>query len=66
MLLAVDTSTQWIGLALYDGADVLGEVVWQSRSHHTVELAPAIADLLQRCGVRASTGNRSRGSSSGR
>ena len=53
MLLAVDTSTQWIGLALYDGADVLGEVVWQSRSHHTVELAPAIADLLQRCGVRA-------------
>lgn len=53
MLLAVDTSTQWIGLALYDGADVLGEVVWQSRSHHTTELAPAIADLLQRCGVRA-------------
>lgn len=53
MLLAVDTSTQWVGLALYDGAQVLGEVVWQSRSHHTIELAPAIADLLQRCGVRA-------------
>ncbi len=52
MLLAVDTSTQWVGLALYDGAQVVGEVVWQSRSHHTVELAPGIADLLQRCGVR--------------
>lgn len=53
MLLAVDTSTQWVGLAIYDGAQVLGEVVWQTRSHHTVELAPAIADLLQRCGVRS-------------
>ena len=53
MLLAVDTSTQWVGLALYDGAQVLGEVVWQSQSHHTIELAPAIADLLRRCGVRS-------------
>lgn len=52
MLLAVDTSTQWIGLALYDGTQVLGEVVWQSQSHHTTELAPAINDLLERCGVR--------------
>lgn len=52
MLLAVDTSTQWIGLALYDGTQVLGEVVWQSRNHHTTELAPAIADLMQRCGIR--------------
>ncbi len=53
MLLAVDTSTQWIGLALYDGAQVLGEVVWQSKSHHTTELAPAVNDLLERCEVRA-------------
>ncbi len=52
MLLAVDTSTQWVGLALYDGAQVLGEVVWQSQSHHTIELAPAISDLMERCGVR--------------
>jgi tRNA A37 threonylcarbamoyladenosine modification protein TsaB len=27
MLLAVDTSTQWMGLALYDGSQVLGESV---------------------------------------
>jgi len=26
MLLAMDTSTQWVGLALYDGAQVLGEI----------------------------------------
>jgi tRNA threonylcarbamoyladenosine biosynthesis protein TsaB len=53
MLLAVDTSTTWIGLALYDGVRVLGEMTWQSRSHHTVELTPAVEELLGRCGVRA-------------
>ncbi len=50
MLLAVDTSTQWIGLALYDGSQVLGEVSWATRFHHTVELAPAVARLLQQSG----------------
>ena len=25
MLLAMDTSTQWMGLALYDGVQVVGE-----------------------------------------
>ncbi len=53
MLLAMDTSTQWVGLALYDGAQVLGEITWQTHSHHTMEMAPAIQDLLQRCGVRS-------------
>lgn len=51
MLLAVDTSTQWMGLALYDEAGVLGEMVWRTHSHHTVELSPAISGLLKRCGV---------------
>jgi len=46
MLLAVDTSTQWMGLALYDGDQVLGESVWRTRSHHTMELAPAVRELL--------------------
>jgi tRNA threonylcarbamoyladenosine biosynthesis protein TsaB len=52
MLLAVDTSTTWIGLALYDGVRVLGEMVWQAKNHHTVELSPGIHDLMQRCSVR--------------
>lgn len=52
MLLAVDTSTQWIGLALYDGAQVLNETVWRSHSHHTVELAPALDTLFKTTGVR--------------
>lgn len=51
MLLAVDTSTTQVGLALYDGAQVVGEMLWHSRHHHTVELAPALSDLLARTGV---------------
>ena len=51
MLLAVDTSTAQIGLALYDGAQVIVEYAWRSSQRHTVELAPAISDLLTRCGV---------------
>ncbi len=52
MLLAVDTSTKKIGLALYDGAQVLGEMLWQSQHHHTVELAPAVARLLHSSGLK--------------
>ena len=48
MLLAIDTSTAQIGLALYDGTQVTGECIWHSGLHHTEELAPALADLLGR------------------
>lgn len=52
MLLAVDTSTQWMGLSLFDGNQVIAEQVWQTRNHHTVELAPAVDTLLKRSGVK--------------
>jgi tRNA threonylcarbamoyladenosine biosynthesis protein TsaB len=52
MLLAVDTSTQWTGLALYDGTSVRGELCWQTRNHHTVELAPAVDRLLKQTGIK--------------
>lgn len=51
MLLAVDTSTAQLGLALYDGATVAAELTWTSRQRHTVELAPALAGLLGRVGL---------------
>jgi len=51
MLLAVDSSTQNLGLALYDGTRVVGESIWQTRSHHTIELAPAIKTLMDKSGV---------------
>lgn len=50
MLLAVDTSTAQVGLALYDGAQVVSEYAWRSSQRHTVELAPAVSELLTRCG----------------
>jgi tRNA threonylcarbamoyladenosine biosynthesis protein TsaB len=51
MLLAVDTSTAQVGLAIYDGSQVIGEYAWRSTQRHTVELAPAIFELLKRCGL---------------
>ena len=51
MLMAVDTSTAQVGLAVYDGSQVIGEYAWRSSQRHTVELAPAIFELLARCGL---------------
>jgi len=51
VLLAIDTSTAWISLALYDGVFVHYEVTWRSQHHHTVELAPAIHQLFERTGT---------------
>ena len=53
MLLALDTSTRVMSLALYDGTSLLCEVSWACGDHHTVELAPAIDEALQRCGLSA-------------
>ncbi len=50
MLLAVDTSTSLIGIALYDSERVLAEQSWVSQQNHTIELAPALAELFRRCG----------------
>lgn len=54
MLLAVDTSTSQVGLALHDGDQVLAEMMWTTRQHHTTELSPALSGLLKRCGVTMS------------
>ena len=51
MLLAIDTATRKIGLALYDGVQVVQEAVWQSPNRHTVELSAAIDNALQRAGL---------------
>jgi tRNA threonylcarbamoyladenosine biosynthesis protein TsaB len=51
MLLAVDTSTAQVGLAIYDGSQVISEYAWRSSQRHTVELAPAIFESLKRCGL---------------
>jgi tRNA threonylcarbamoyladenosine biosynthesis protein TsaB len=51
MLLAIDTSTRSIGIALYNGIHVLGEATWWSQDYHTVELAPAVVNLLHRARI---------------
>ena len=48
MLLAIDTSTKMVGVALYDGAQVLGETLWNSADYHTAALAPAVGELFDR------------------
>ncbi len=48
MLLAIDTSTRNVGIAVYDGIQVLSETTWASHDYHTVELAPAIGETLAR------------------
>ncbi|MBN2258524.1 MAG: tRNA (adenosine(37)-N6)-threonylcarbamoyltransferase complex dimerization subunit type 1 TsaB [Anaerolineaceae bacterium] len=52
MLLAVDTSTSWMGLASYDGNLVISESIWQTHKHHTVELAKAVDGLLRQSGIK--------------
>ena len=51
MLLAIDTSTRYVGVALYDGNAVQSEMTWLSQNHHTVDLAPMIAQSFDRVGA---------------
>lgn len=51
MLLGVDTSTQAVGIAIYDGSQILCEDSWISRRFHTVELAKAVSENLSRAGL---------------
>jgi len=53
MLLAVDTSTRAIGVALYDGTLVLSEMTWISKNHHTIELAPSVEQAMAHIGAEA-------------
>jgi tRNA threonylcarbamoyladenosine biosynthesis protein TsaB len=54
MLLAIDTSTRVMGVALYDGVRVLSESIWSTQDHHTIELAPAVAEALAHAGAGVS------------
>ena len=51
MLLAIDTSTRYAGVALWDGERVSASASWYSRRNHTAELMPAIEQIMGRAGV---------------
>lgn len=48
MLLAIDSATDSLGLAITNGTRILAEESWQSSRHATVELPPEAARLLRR------------------
>lgn len=46
MLLAVDTSTTWASVALFDGRDVLAEQAWHAQRRQGADLFPTIERLV--------------------
>ncbi|MBN1264781.1 MAG: tRNA (adenosine(37)-N6)-threonylcarbamoyltransferase complex dimerization subunit type 1 TsaB [Anaerolineales bacterium] len=48
MLLAIDTATKSMGVAVHDGGSILAEVVWTGKGYHTADLAPEIGLILKR------------------
>lgn len=46
VLLAIDTATRTLGLALYDGSTLLAEQMWVAGNQHNLLLAPAIRSTL--------------------
>ena len=53
MILAIDTATRQVGIALALETEVLAEHNWRTENNHTRELAPAVERVLRRAGVTA-------------
>jgi len=53
MILAIDTSTQWLSVALYDAEKEVFpfEKTWRTTRRHTIELTPAVEKLMHDAGV---------------
>ena len=51
MELSIDTSTRYAGIGLSERGRPLSELSWRSDRNHSVELAPAIRELLRRSRV---------------
>lgn len=48
MLLALDTATQNLSLALHSGQQLVYEATWHTPNNHTIELTPAIHSVLEK------------------
>ena len=53
MLLAIDTATRVMSLALHDGKNLLAEQTWHTPNRHTVELTPAVQNMLRAAEISA-------------
>ncbi|NJL94040.1 MAG: tRNA (adenosine(37)-N6)-threonylcarbamoyltransferase complex dimerization subunit type 1 TsaB [Anaerolineae bacterium] len=52
MLLAIDTATRYLSIALHDGQSLLAEHSFYSDQQHTVQLSPMISRLLAEGGFQ--------------
>lgn len=55
MLLAIDTATRTMSVALHNGAELLAEQTWITPNQHNNTLAPALYKLLQDYAVSVAT-----------
>ncbi len=53
MILAIDTATRWLGMALHDGTAVVAETGWRCLNNHTIELTPNLQQMMQRANISA-------------
>jgi len=53
MILAIDTATRWLGMALHDGTAVVAEMGWRCLNNHTIELTPNLQGMMRRANVSA-------------
>ena len=51
MLLAIDTATKALGIALHSGSEVIAESSWRTDGRHSIELAPEVALALRRANI---------------
>lgn len=51
MILAIDTATRWLGVALHDGTAVRAEIGWHCLNNHTIELIPTVQEVLKRASL---------------
>jgi tRNA threonylcarbamoyladenosine biosynthesis protein TsaB len=51
MLLAIDTATRVMSIALHSGQRLLSEQSWHTQRRHTADLAPAVQAMMAACEV---------------
>ena len=51
MLLAIDTATRSMSLALHDGKTLIAEQIWRTGNQHNTLLAPSVRQMMEVCDV---------------
>jgi len=53
ILLAIDTATRYLGLALHNGQELIAEQTWRTGNKHNTLLAASVQQTLEVCDVSA-------------